>query len=232
MVAGVGSCCDQVVGRRAGSVQGRFLHRFSGSEPRESALAYMRGLIAPLQRKNGWTLAEEAGSAGRRRRRDAARGVRPRSHRSHRCRAQHLRPGRGTRPTAVGWAPDRWSRPELPKRNPDGSGGALIRLVRSAFEPRTGGGFDDPVLPRGGQVVSRARQGRWGPEQSSEGIGEDLDVHAVAFMFPGVVRGVCGDAVDLQQDAVENDERLRPDRRHRLVQGRGDGGRDLDGSRV
>ncbi|MFJ2575202.1 IS701 family transposase [Streptomyces halstedii] len=46
-----------------GAVQGRFLHRFSRSEPRESALAYMRGLIAPLQRKNGWTLAEEAGHA-------------------------------------------------------------------------------------------------------------------------------------------------------------------------
>nr|MDT0521068.1 IS701 family transposase [Streptomyces sp. DSM 41633] len=42
----------------------RFLHRFSRSEPRESALAYMRGLIAPLERKNGWTLAEEAGHGG------------------------------------------------------------------------------------------------------------------------------------------------------------------------
>ena len=38
----------------------RFVHRFR-TEPRESALAYMRGLIAPLERKNGWTLAEEAG---------------------------------------------------------------------------------------------------------------------------------------------------------------------------
>nr|MDT0517330.1 IS701 family transposase [Streptomyces sp. DSM 41633] len=28
----------------------RFVHRFSRSEPRESALAYMRGLIAPLER--------------------------------------------------------------------------------------------------------------------------------------------------------------------------------------
>ncbi|MFH8445918.1 IS701 family transposase [Streptomyces sp. NPDC018026] len=46
------------------AVHGRFVHRFSRSEPRESALAYMRGLIAPLQRKNGWTLAEEAGHAG------------------------------------------------------------------------------------------------------------------------------------------------------------------------
>jgi hypothetical protein len=46
------------------AVHGRFVHRFSRSEPRESALAYTRGLIAPLQRKNGWTLAEEAGHAG------------------------------------------------------------------------------------------------------------------------------------------------------------------------
>ncbi|WP_327731264.1 transposase [Streptomyces sp. NBC_00487] len=46
------------------AVHGRFVHRFSRSEPRESVLAYMRGLIAPLQRKNGWTLAEEAGHAG------------------------------------------------------------------------------------------------------------------------------------------------------------------------
>ncbi|MFJ2102961.1 IS701 family transposase [Streptomyces anulatus] len=44
-----------------GEVHERFVHRFARSEPRESALAYMRGLIAPLERKNGWTLAEEAG---------------------------------------------------------------------------------------------------------------------------------------------------------------------------
>ncbi|MFJ4849909.1 IS701 family transposase, partial [Streptomyces sp. NPDC088733] len=42
----------------------RFMHRFARSEPRESALAYMRGLIAPLERKNGWTLAEQAGHTG------------------------------------------------------------------------------------------------------------------------------------------------------------------------
>jgi SRSO17 transposase len=41
----------------------RFVHRFSRTEPRETALAYMRGLIAPLERKNGWTLAEQAGHA-------------------------------------------------------------------------------------------------------------------------------------------------------------------------
>lgn len=45
------------------AVHERFVHRFSRTEPRESALAYMRGLIAPLERKNGWTLAEQAGHA-------------------------------------------------------------------------------------------------------------------------------------------------------------------------
>ena len=44
-----------------GRLQERFVHRFSRTEPRETALAYMRGLIAPLERKNGWTLAEQAG---------------------------------------------------------------------------------------------------------------------------------------------------------------------------
>ncbi|MFF4614179.1 IS701 family transposase, partial [Streptomyces albidoflavus] len=42
----------------------RFAHRFARSESRESALAYMRGLLAPLERKNGWTVAEEAGHCG------------------------------------------------------------------------------------------------------------------------------------------------------------------------
>ncbi|BCM64854.1 hypothetical protein EASAB2608_00188 [Streptomyces sp. EAS-AB2608] len=50
--------------RELSALHERFVHRFNRSEPRESALAYMRGLIAPLQRKNGWTLAEEAGHAG------------------------------------------------------------------------------------------------------------------------------------------------------------------------
>ncbi|CAL9283334.1 IS701 family transposase ISSav3 [Streptomyces sp. enrichment culture] len=46
------------------TVHERFVHRFNREEPRQSALAYMRGLVAPLERKNGWTLAEEAGHAG------------------------------------------------------------------------------------------------------------------------------------------------------------------------
>ena len=35
--------------------------RFSRVEPRRLAFAYVRGLLAPLERRNGWTLAEHAG---------------------------------------------------------------------------------------------------------------------------------------------------------------------------
>jgi hypothetical protein len=35
--------------------------RFSRMEPRRRSLAYVRGLLAPLERRNGWTLAEQAG---------------------------------------------------------------------------------------------------------------------------------------------------------------------------
>lgn len=37
--------------------------RFSRAEPRRRARAYVRGLLAPLAGKNGWTLAEVAGDA-------------------------------------------------------------------------------------------------------------------------------------------------------------------------
>ncbi|XNR94864.1 IS701 family transposase [Streptomyces sp. R-74717] len=39
----------------------RFAGRFGRSEPRERALDYLSTLLAPLERKNGWTLAEQAG---------------------------------------------------------------------------------------------------------------------------------------------------------------------------
>ncbi|WP_398912445.1 MULTISPECIES: transposase [unclassified Streptomyces] len=42
-------------------VHERFVHRFQRAEPRESALAYMRGLVSSLERKNAWTVAERAG---------------------------------------------------------------------------------------------------------------------------------------------------------------------------
>jgi SRSO17 transposase len=35
--------------------------RFPRSEPRERAMTYLRGLLSPVERKNGWQLAEEAG---------------------------------------------------------------------------------------------------------------------------------------------------------------------------
>lgn len=46
-----------------GEVQARIGRRFSRSEPRARVLSYLRGLLAPLERKNGWTLAEQAGEA-------------------------------------------------------------------------------------------------------------------------------------------------------------------------
>jgi SRSO17 transposase len=39
----------------------RLALRFERVEPRRRALAYLRGLLAPLERKNGWQLAEVAG---------------------------------------------------------------------------------------------------------------------------------------------------------------------------
>src|SRR3954466_14889553 len=43
---------------------GRFAARFSRVEPRRQMVAYLRGLLAEVERKNGWTLAETAGEAG------------------------------------------------------------------------------------------------------------------------------------------------------------------------
>jgi hypothetical protein len=70
---------------------------FCRSEPRRRAREYLRGLLAPLERKNGWTLAEQAGELcpdgmqrlGRRR---GPRGPRLRAGAS-RCRGR--RAGRG-----------------------------------------------------------------------------------------------------------------------------------------
>jgi len=35
--------------------------RFARPEPRQRALAYLKGLLSPVERKNGWQLAEQAG---------------------------------------------------------------------------------------------------------------------------------------------------------------------------
>ena len=37
--------------------------RFARSEPRQNALAYLRGLLSEQERKNSWTISEQAGQA-------------------------------------------------------------------------------------------------------------------------------------------------------------------------
>jgi SRSO17 transposase len=39
----------------------RFAHAFARSEPRETARQYLRGLLAPVRRKNCWQMAEAMG---------------------------------------------------------------------------------------------------------------------------------------------------------------------------
>ena len=45
------------------ALHARIAPRFARSEPRERALEYVRGLLSPVERKNGWTLSERAGEA-------------------------------------------------------------------------------------------------------------------------------------------------------------------------
>jgi SRSO17 transposase len=50
-------------GRGLDDLAERIAPRFVRVEPRRRALSYLRGLIAPIERKNGWQLAEAAGDA-------------------------------------------------------------------------------------------------------------------------------------------------------------------------
>jgi SRSO17 transposase len=54
---------DEVYRRAAGldAPYARMGGQFRRSEPRQRAREYLRGLLASLERKNGWTLAEQAG---------------------------------------------------------------------------------------------------------------------------------------------------------------------------
>jgi SRSO17 transposase len=45
------------------ALHARITGRFARAEPRRRALAYLRGLLGPVGRKNGWQLAEHAGEA-------------------------------------------------------------------------------------------------------------------------------------------------------------------------
>lgn len=42
-------------------IHARIAPRFARAEPRERVVAYVRGLLAPLEKKNSWTLAESCG---------------------------------------------------------------------------------------------------------------------------------------------------------------------------
>src|SRR3954467_8620592 len=55
----------EVVGWAVGldEVLERIGPRFARAEPRARAGVYLRGLLSPAERKNGWTLAEQAGDA-------------------------------------------------------------------------------------------------------------------------------------------------------------------------
>jgi SRSO17 transposase len=59
--AGVGAVTTWAEGLDA--VHARVAPRFARAEPRRRALAYLRGLLSPVERKNGWQLAEQAGEA-------------------------------------------------------------------------------------------------------------------------------------------------------------------------
>ena len=50
-------------GRGLSVLHARIAPRFRRAEPRRRALAYLRGLTSPVERKNGWQLAEQAGEA-------------------------------------------------------------------------------------------------------------------------------------------------------------------------
>src|SRR3982751_2331998 len=43
------------------ALHARVGRRFARAEPRRRALSYVRGLLHPVERKNGWQLAEQAG---------------------------------------------------------------------------------------------------------------------------------------------------------------------------
>ena len=45
------------------AVHARISPRFARAEPRRQALAYLKGLLSPLERKNGWQVAELSGDA-------------------------------------------------------------------------------------------------------------------------------------------------------------------------
>ncbi|EGJ76270.1 putative IS493-like transposase [Streptomyces sp. Tu6071] len=79
----------------------------------------------------------------------------------------------------------------------------LARAVGPGRQPSGAQGLHDPVGAGGGQVVGGTGQRRRGPQQCAVRVGDELHVHSMAFVLPGVVRAVGSDPVDRQ-------ERCRP----------------------
>ena len=57
---------EEIAGWQAGlaALHARIAKRFGRAEVRERVRRYLAALLAPLERKNGWQLAEELGEAG------------------------------------------------------------------------------------------------------------------------------------------------------------------------
>ena len=54
----------ELVAAELAGLHERIAGRFGRAEPRARVREYVSGLVAGLERKNGWTLAEQAGGAG------------------------------------------------------------------------------------------------------------------------------------------------------------------------
>ena len=54
---------EEVASWEAGleALHSKIAFRFSRREPRQRSLAYLKGLLGPVERKNGWQLAEHLG---------------------------------------------------------------------------------------------------------------------------------------------------------------------------
>lgn len=119
--------------------------------------------------------------------------------------------------------------PPAPVGDPDRSAGTAVSLVRPAARASAGQGVDDAVLAGRADVVDGPGQGRRGPQQPAEGIGQDLHVHPVPLVLPRVVGPVGGDPVDRQQGAVEDHERFQRRGPCGFGEGGREGGQERDG---
>jgi hypothetical protein len=136
----------------------------------------------------------------------------------------------GTRQTSV--AADIEIEPTTALRRPDRLPAASISGISHDSDPAAVKAVDQPMLASGAHVVVRAGQRGRGPHQPTCRVRENLHVHPVPLVLAGVERPVIArghaDVVDRQQGAVEDDERLAAGQVERVVQGRCDGGEDVD----